>query len=249
MTFAAAESPRVPRWRRIAFAVVVVLAALVFLVLFGSAFAAFAPWLAEGGDGPPPGYTDPPSHRWHDAQWAAHTGLLLGGSLLALLRRPLHKPLLVQFLAVAVAVFAILALVFDGPSNLVVLIPIALVAALYPDRRALLDFSRPTGLSIPLLVIAVLAAVLMAPDAWDKLQLQIDDAHGDEHAEHTHWSASALLLLNLLVAGVLAATGRPGWRALGVIAGLAFVYLGLTLVGERLPIEMPRLTGKPRTAE
>ncbi|MDQ3548940.1 MAG: hypothetical protein M3439_08985 [Chloroflexota bacterium] len=233
MNVSTTDTPLVPRWRRIAFAIVVVIAALFYLVLVGSVFSVPSPWLAEGGGGPPPGYVYPESHRWHDAQWAAHTGILLGGSLLALFWRPMRKPLLVQYLTIAIVVFVTVTVVTDGPDNLIFLVPVALVVALYPNRRALLDASRPGGMYIPILTLAVIAALLMAPDAWDKFQIQADNPAGDEHAEHGHWGGSAFLMLNLLVAGVLTATRRPGWRVLGVIAGLAFVYLGVATLTTR----------------
>lgn len=37
----------------------------------------------------------------------------------------------------------------------------------------------------------------------------------------------SLLALLLLLAALLAATKQPGWLALGLIAGLAFLYLGI----------------------
>jgi len=233
VTTSVLDTPRGGERQRVAFTVVVVLSALFFLVLLGSAFAVFSPWLAGGGDGPPPGYDDPASHRWHDAQWAAHTGILLGGSLLALLWRPLSKPLLIQFLALATVVLAVMTAIGGAPENAIVLVPVALVIALYPGRRALLDLSRTDGFYLPVLALAVVAALVMAPDAWDKLWLQLDAASGDEHAEHSHWIGSTLLTINLLVAGVLMATRRPGWRALGVLLGLAFIYLGGTALTAR----------------
>ena len=113
-----------------------------------------------------------------------------------------------------------------GPEVLIAVIPVALVIALYPSPGALRDLS-PGRISVPILTIAILAAIAMAPDAWDTLQFQLDDVSGDEHAEHNHWIGGTLLAVQLLVAGLLTATRRPGWKALGTIVGLAYLYLGV----------------------
>ena len=211
------------RNRRIAFYVVTALTALMVLGLFGSIFAAFSPWISDPGEGP--GYEFPKTHRWHDAQWAAHTGILLGGSALALLWRPERRPLLMQFLVAATLVVCVLTLIIGNAELLILIVPVGLMAFLYPDRRALLQW-RSSGFNVALLGIAVVAALVALPYAVDMYQLQLDDVAGDEHAEHSHWAVSLLLTLNLLLAGVLASMRRPGSRTLGILGGLAFVYLG-----------------------
>ena len=57
------------------------------------------------------------------------------------------------------------------------------------------------------------------------MRLQLLDL--SEHALHHHWMGSAAVAVALALAGLLAATRRPGWRALGIIIGLAYLYLGL----------------------
>src|SRR5438093_62790 len=71
----------------------------------------------------------------------------------------------------------------------------------------------------------LLAALLLAPYAWRSLIWQFAGV-GGEHAAQFHWIESVIISIVLVLAGVLAATKRPGWRALGIIVGLAFVYLG-----------------------
>ena len=214
-------------WLRIAFYIVTALVALVFLGLFGSIFAFFTPWVPNPSEGPPPGYEFPKIHRWHDAQWGAHTGLLFAGSLLALLHKPERKPVLMQFLIVAAVLLTVLSLIVGYVDVLAFTVGIGLVAALYPNKAALRDVSAPGGWNLALLAVAVVAALVALPYAFDKFQVQMDDIAGDEHTEFHHWGLALPLTLILLAAGVLAATGRPGSRILGLLAGAAFVYLGI----------------------
>jgi hypothetical protein len=79
------------------------------------------------------------AHRWHGAEFAALLAVLLGGSLLILLRRPKQRPLLAQYLIINGVVIALLFEVFVGPVALGLAVPFVLIAALYPDRTALLE--------------------------------------------------------------------------------------------------------------
>ena len=74
------------------------------------------------------------------------------------------------------------------------------------------------------LALALAAAPFLLVNAWTNLTLQYTDV--SEHALHNHWGGSAALALTLLLAGLLVASRRPGWRPLGVIIGLAYLYLG-----------------------
>ncbi len=206
-------------WRTIVF---VVLTGLFGLLVVGSAIPdLLAPWFNSQGPATP-GDT-PELHRWHAAQWGALKAVLIGGSLLALLWRPRAKPLLMQFVGLGVGILALLGGTLD-PRIFVILWPFLLVIAAYPMPRALLDVSREVPLSRPLLALSLLAAVLLAPYAWRSLIWQL--AGVGEHAAQFHWIESVIISIMLVLAGVLAATKRPGWRALGIIVGLAFVYLG-----------------------
>jgi plastocyanin len=93
----------------------------------------------------------------------------------------------------------------------------------------LLRFSREGPLSLPLFGLSLLAAAFLAPDAWNLLHLQFAGL-GGEHATQNHWVLTAELELMLVLGGLLAATKRPGWRILGILVGLAFVYLGLASI-------------------
>jgi hypothetical protein len=207
-------------WRRIIFVGVAALLAIVFLLVFGGLFAALSPWL-------PPDAADPGAviHRWHDAQWGALAGVLFGGSLLALTRRPLAQPLVLQFLAIAATLVAIIRVGLVAPGSALFLLPLLLAFAAYPAPRDLLDRSRPQRLSFILLALTAAAATLLAPDIGRSFQLQRLGA--DAHAQQGHWAGAIALELVLILAGLLSATKRPGWRALSVVTGLAFIYLGL----------------------
>ena len=40
------------------------------------------------------------------------------------------------------------------------------------------------------------------------------------------WTGGIILNLCLVLAGLLAATKRPGWRELGILVGITYLYLG-----------------------
>jgi hypothetical protein len=210
-----------PDWRDIVFRGVAGLAALALLT--GPGLDLVAPWaiVREAI----PGFT-PELHRWHGADLAAFAGLLVGGSLLALLPRPRRWPLLAQFVLLALAIFALASLLpVNGAALVLALVIGALVAAAYPAPRALLSISQAGSVDRPLLVLALAALPLLALNAWANAHLQFSDL--GEHALHRHWMGSAALAMTLALAGLLAATGRPGWRALGFITGLTYLYLGM----------------------
>jgi uncharacterized membrane protein YidH (DUF202 family) len=206
--------------------------ALLALTVMGGIPGLLAPWVFVGDW---PGHQFPEIHRWHDAQWGAMLGLLIGGSLLLLGRRPASRPVLAQFLVVAAGALVLLNAPFD-PLILLgllagVLGPIVAIALLYPNRAALLSL-RPASLrsfNWPLLAISLLSGVVMARPAWRWYDLQRLGA-ADEHSQYQHWTIAAVLAVVLVIAGLLAATGRPGSQALGVLAGLTFIYLGIAAI-------------------
>ena len=78
---------------------------------------------------------------------------------------------------------------------------------------------------MPLLIVSTLAAVLIAPDIWRNIALQISDKTS-EHALSMHWMISFDVDILLLIAGFLVSTKRAGWMSLFIILGIAFLYLG-----------------------
>jgi len=107
-------------------------------------------------------------------------------------------------------------------------LPCSMVAA-YPAPRALVSVSREGPVSMPLLGLSVLAAALLLPEVWRLVPMQLAGP-GGEHASENHWILTATLECMLIAGGLLAATRRPGWKALGIIVGLAFVYLGVASI-------------------
>jgi len=104
---------------------------------------------------------------------------------------------------------------------------IAILAAAYPKPRDLLSFRRNASLSYPLLAITIVAAILLAPIIARELNYQIlGMTQQDVHALNYHWLTSVVLALLLILGGSLAATRRPGWRAVACMIGIAYLYLG-----------------------
>ena len=198
---------------------------LFFGVLSGGVLAGLA-LFGSAGEGP--GYDFPDSHRWHDIQWAAHTGILLVGSLVALQFKPATRPVLVQFLIGATIILAIVALLFGHPEYLIFPAAAIILALLYQNRAGLLDFVGERGLTNLLpLGLAIAIGLVLLPEALDKLDLQRANVSGDEHAEFLHWALGLVLLLQYLLAGLLIASGRPGSRALSYIVGASMIFLGI----------------------
>lgn len=212
----------VKKWRVTLF--VIVAGLLTLLMLFGGVRDLL---LFDGQSGFPSII-----HRWHEAQSGVLAVIVFGGSLLALLWRPLSKPLLMQFMILAIAIFCIAFATVSGagfnPIMLAVGVGlIAILAAAYPKPRNLLSVSRSGSLNYSLLAITVIAAVFLAPVMARELNYQIPGmTEHDVHAMNYHWLTSVMLALVLVLAGVLAATKQPGWYVSGFIAGIAFLYLG-----------------------
>jgi hypothetical protein len=225
MATAAVSEAQRHDWRLIIWRVVAGLGALFFLIVMPGLIALLEPWVLLAPDGP--GYTAE-IHRFHEAHWAVMNAVLFGGCLLALLRRPREQPLLVQFFIVAILIDAI-GLALTQPLDPMAFIILAIVLAAYPAPRALLSVSRKGPVSVPLLGLCILAAALLLPEIWRLVPMQLAGL-GGEHATEHHWMLTAILEVMLIAGGLLAASRRPGWKALGIIVGLAFVYLGVASI-------------------
>ena len=212
-------------WHLIVWRVVAGLGALLFLIALPGLLALIEPWVLVTADRP--GYIAE-IHRLHEAHWGVIHGLLYGGCLIALLRKPREQPLLVQFFVAAVLIEAA-GYGLVGSLDPMPLVILAIVLAAYPAPRALVSVSRQGPMSLPLLGLSVLAAGLLLPDVGRLVHLQLAGL-GGEHATENHWILTAMLELMLITGGLLAATRRPGWQALGIIVGLAFVYLGVASI-------------------
>jgi hypothetical protein len=77
-----------------------------------------------------------------------------------------------------------------------------------------------------LLALSLAAALLLVPyivrlTIW---QLQ---GFGGEHATANQWISDVEHAVFLVLATILTCTRRPGWRTLGTLTGLVFLYLGV----------------------
>ena len=171
-------------------------------------------------------------HRWHEAQSGAFMALLFGGSLFALLWKPQNKPLLMQYIVLSIGIVCLVFATATGAGFLPIVLAIgvifiAILVAAYPKPRDLLNFRSNASLSYPLIAITVVAAILLAPIIARELNYQIlGMTQQDVHALNYHWLTSVVLALILILGGSMAATRRPGWRALVFIIGITYLYLG-----------------------
>jgi hypothetical protein len=166
-------------------------------------------------------------HLWHIAELTALAGILLAGVMLGLVRRPEEKPLLAQFVVLSATILAVGIIPFDIKAVVLLLI-VGLFVLAYPQPRALLVFSRKGSMSVALLVTTLLFAVILDPLIQQEIHYQIIGmSENDVHALDLHWIGSALLMVLLILAGVLASTKRPGWKRLGIVTGLTCLFLGV----------------------
>jgi len=210
-------------WRRILFTGI---ASLVTFFLLTNLFRLAAPWASMAGyPHDDPRQLNPELHRWHEAMWGAVTGVLEGGVLLVLLWRPRQNPLLIQLMASVIIGAVVTVLPFE-PSLLFVIVMITLVVVTYPNPRALLDFSRDGPISRLLVVLSLAAAVLLVPYIV-RLTLWQLQGFGGEQATANQWISDVEHALFLLLATIWITSRRPGWRPLGILTGVVFLYLGV----------------------
>ena len=205
-------------WRAVLFRVLAAACAFLLLVS-GGITSIVAPWGSPGGAFP--GFT-PELHRWHSALLGVSEAILLPGLLLALLRRPRERPMLMQFFLLVGIALVLPHLLVRGSTPISSAFLVFPVLA-YPALRELPRIPRG-GRTGPLL-LALGLFVLLAFDMWSNLQAQITGA-GGEHARHGHWATAFSLDVVLILALLFAASRRPGWLALSLLAALALVYLG-----------------------
>jgi hypothetical protein len=183
-----------------------------------------APWTTAG---PWPDDYAIEMHRWHHADAGALFGFLVAGSLLAAIPAPRQRPVLVQAAIVGLASLLVASLV-DEISAGALVIPVVvttIIIAAYPNRRELVSLRSGASISLPLLGLTVATAIPLLLNAWDNLQMQADDH--SQHAAEGHWSASAAVAVALIAIGLLVASRRPGWVALGALLGATWLYLGV----------------------
>jgi len=213
-------------WRTIVFTLVAGLVTLLLLAL-GGLHGMLAPWLGQVWVASEEGIQHPEIHFWHDGQFGALLILLIG-SLLTSFREPRERVLLAQFFALSVGVYLLALAVFDPGSVVFFGLILYLPIVVHPALRNLLHFRSAGRRSTPLIALSLCAAVLLLPAAWNALRWQV--AAADEHALANHWITAVVLTIVRVLAGLLAATRRPGWRALGFLTGLTYLYLGAAAI-------------------
>lgn len=170
----------------------------------------------------------PEELRFHGAVHGALVGLLFSGSLFLLLWRPLRNPLLLHFYFVGHFIF-LGTLVATGPlfalSRFSVFIMFGLTMGIlfasYAGRRDIFRPSEPSVLNRPLLVMTGIALLGLLPFIVTGAIEQFKETE-----EQYRWGEGTALALTMLYGGWLTATARRGARPLGILIGLAYVYMG-----------------------
>lgn len=132
--------------------------------------------------------------------------IMLAGSMLALAFKPQGRELLMQFYVLgfmiligALGIFSFQDFSETSPGAIPTFaVALTVILSAYPYWREVLSFERRLPLSLPILALTVAG----------------------------RWAEDAAVMVALVVAGLLAATRRPGWVALGTLLGIASVYLG-----------------------
>ncbi|MFB9325656.1 hypothetical protein ACFFSY_06935 [Paenibacillus aurantiacus] len=174
----------------------------------------------------------PDDLRFHGASHGALIGILFSVSLLAMLRAPLNKPLLLQFYFIGHLIFLGTLLVTDpalAKQSFFVFILFAAVLgvlfAVYPKRRDILRPRQPKAMNRPLLVMTGIALLGLLPFMINGVTGQIGDTQ-----MQFRWGEGTALGLALVYAGYLTATSRTGARTLGIIQSAAYAYMGAASV-------------------
>lgn len=149
-------------------------------------------------------------------------------------RRPERKIASLQQVALVVLALACASLASDSYIGIagaaVVLVPLVILLALHPGRRDVLR--RPSGRSVPLLVIALAAAVPAAAYAWEMASNGRADLPPEESFAFVPslWSAAAAMALATVLIALLAAFRPPGFRVPATCAAVAASLFGVASI-------------------
>jgi hypothetical protein len=168
-------------------------------------------------------------HRVHDLAYGIWASLFMAVGYLSQLRWPERRIAGFQQTAVALLGLAVAgALSADGFTLLFLLgfaVLTVILAWLHPARERVLE--RGEGPSLPLLALAMAAAVPLTLYALDMAELQRTGPAADPHVAERHWSTMASLALSIWLVGAHAGLRTPGWRIPAWSAGLAAVLFGV----------------------
>jgi len=216
------------RWKRIGFVVVAVLFTLAGFFVLEGATEAIEPWVPSDCGGCNGELFIPDAYRWLAASHGALLAILFGGSLIAMLRRPFEKPMLLHFYAVGHLVFLVVFAVTSPSMALkkifiyvMFLFILAILYTFYHDRASAIKLGPSGGYNRLLLGLTAIAALFLLPVA---IHAGIQQAAETE--DQFRWGEQTAMLITLLYGSVLASSRRPGASALGIIVSIVFVYLG-----------------------
>jgi hypothetical protein len=226
------QSRQPTRYRLILFSVLAGLICLARVGLTGAIPGLVAPWIQLPGNTLPE--HTPSLHIWHGAEWGAFTVLLSCGCLVALLRKPTEKHLVFQFFVLVWFFLGIIGIIFSPAYTMsyviIAILPSILVTLAYPGKRSLLKFSFQLSLKNKLMMFAVLSLLILLPTGIFSLLMQINGSPMDEHVIRIDWAKSFGINVSLIFAGFLTASRRPGWRTLGFLLAITYIYLGVASI-------------------
>jgi MFS family permease len=210
MSSITASFPTTSRRRKVAFAVLTAVPALLILAFSGQHLITGWFSTADGG-----------AYRFQELSWGVAKGIVLFVGLAVSLYRPERRPAAYQqVLAGGLALLATMALTAAvDPAVLVIVGLLAIAGWLHPARHRLLEASWHT----PTLALSALVAVPLTWYALAQASLHRAGAPGDPAIELLRYVGTALAALAILATLIVAAARVPGYRtaAYSATAGLA----------------------------
>ncbi|PRX67172.1 hypothetical protein B0G52_115182 [Cohnella sp. SGD-V74] len=216
------------RWKIIGFPILAILFTLFGFFFLEGATEALEPWQPSDCEGCSAETAVPDSYRWLATSHGGLLAFLFGGSLIALLRRPFEKPMLLHFYAAGHLIF-LAALAATAPALalekafifVLFLLTLTILFAFYHNRSSAIRLDPPGKYSRPLLALTAIAAIFLLPVA-----INAGIQQWSETAGQFRWGEHTAMVLTLLYGGVLTASRRAGSSALGLIVSLTYLYLG-----------------------
>jgi hypothetical protein len=208
------------RRRRVVFAIVGGLVALAFLAATPNVLA---PWMVVNVED----LADPAQMRWSLALEGV-VDLLALVCLMVALARPARSELLVQYLLYAALIAGAVIIPF-APMFLITVGLLLLVPLTYPYPRQLVGLRSGSGPSLALLVVAVAAAAVLLPLAVQALHTQATLPRGSG-SDFNILATDAEHIILLALAGLLAATRRPGWKVIAIAVTTTYTYLAIVSI-------------------
>jgi hypothetical protein len=169
------------------------------------------------------------AHRVHDLGYGVWAGIFLAVGFLSQLRAPERRIAGFQQAVLALVAQAIASTLSGDGSFLLFILGFAVLTAilgwLHPARDSLVR--RQEGSSIPLLVLAIAAAIPLTMYALDMTELQRTGLPSDTHVQERHWSTMAAMALAIWLVAAQAGLRSPGWRIPAWSAGLGAAVFGV----------------------